>query len=409
MRRLALMIIFPLIAFVASGQNNTNSPYSIFGIGELENTDGGRNMGMGGTGNALRSDIFLNLTNPASLTSLPPQSMATDAGINFKYSSLKNQINSVNVLNGNISWAAIAFPINRRLGLGFTLNPKSNVGYTIYSTKSLDGTTLSYPVTYTGQGGLTEASASLGALVTKKLSLGIRSSVVWGNMNKTSLDIPPMGSTISRVDNINYIGVTVKPGFQYQTKLSSKTVFTIGGTAELSSYLNGSSNLTVSSGTVTVLSQVNQQNQLKLPFKGGIGIALEFKSKYLFTADYNRSDYKTASVNVDVKGLALNESYHIGFEMAPKYDPLRLGQTIRYRIGAVYQTGYLNVYGVQISSYGATGGVSLPIRRDRNSINLSLEIGRQGSLQNQLIQETYGKLNVSFCLWERWFIPRKYD
>ena len=313
------------------------------------------------------------------------------------------------VLNGNISWAAIAFPINRRLGVSFTLNPKSNVGYKIYSTKSLDGTTLSYPVTYSGQGGLTEASASLGALVHKNFSVGLRTSLLWGNMVKNSLDLPPMGSSITRVDNVSYVGATVKPGFQFHSKLNENTILTIGGTAELSSYLNGTSNLSISSGSSIVLTEVNRQDQLKLPFQGGLGFAIEFKGKYLFTADYNRSDYRQAQVNIDVKDLALNESYHIGFEMAPKFDAQRLGQTIRYRIGGLYQTGYLNVYGVQISSYAVTGGVSLPIRRDRNSINLSVELGQQGSNENQLIKETYCKLNLSFCLWERWFIPRKYD
>ena len=409
MRRLALIVIFSLLVFVSAGQNNTNSPYSIFGIGELESTSGGRNMGMGGAGNALRSDIFLNLANPASLTALPLQSMATDAGINLKYSNLKNQINSVNVLNGNISWAAIAFPINRKIGIGFTLNPKSNVGYKIYGTKSLDGTTFSYPVTYSGEGGLSEASASIGVLVLKKLSLGLRSSAVWGNMVTSSIDLPPMGSSITRIDNINYLGATVKPGFQYQTRVNDKTLFTIGGTAELSSYLNGSSNLTISSGGATVLSELNSKDQLKLPFKSGIGFVIDFKNKYVFTADYNRSDYRTAVLNMDSKGLALNESYHVGVEWTPKFDAQRLGYTKRYRMGALYQTGYLNVYGFQIHSYGATAGVSLPIRRDRNSINLSLEIGKQGTLENQLIQENYAKLNVSFCLWERWFIPRKFD
>jgi hypothetical protein len=409
MRRIALIIIFTLSAFISFGQNNTNSPYSVFGIGELETSDGTRNFGMGGAGNALRSDIFINLANPASLTALPPQSLATDAGINMRYTELKNNINSVKVLNGNLSWAALAFPINRKIGVSFALNPKSNVGYTIYSTKSLDGTTMSYPVKYSGNGGLTEASFSIGVAAAKHLSIGLRSSAIWGNMMETNVDLPPMGSTITRVDNINYIGATLKPGFQYHTKLNEKTFLTLGGTAELSSYLNGSSNLSVTSGTTLVLSEVNKHSQLELPFKGGLGISLELDRKYIVAADYTRSDYRKASVNLDVKGLAVNETYHVGVELAPKYDIQRLGQVKRYRFGALYQTGYLVVSGVQINSYAATFGVSMPIRKDRNSLNISMEIGKQGSLQSQLILENYYKLNLGFCLWERWFIPRKYD
>ena len=186
MRQLVLIIIFSVSVLVVKGQNNTNSPYSVYGIGELEYTGGGRNMGMGGSGIALRSDIFLNSTNPASLTAIPQQSLSTDLGINFRLTNLKNQYKSANVLNGNISWATLAFPLNRTLAASLSLNPKSSVGYTIYSRKGIEGTDVSYPVTYKGEGGLTEAAFSLGALLTKKLSLGVRGSILWGNMTKNS-------------------------------------------------------------------------------------------------------------------------------------------------------------------------------------------------------------------------------
>jgi len=409
MRQLALILIFSLSAYVTLGQNNTNSPYSVFGIGELEYTGGGRNMGLGGTGIALRSEISLNGTNPASLTAIPRQSMASDLGIDFKFTNLRNQYKSANVLNGNISWVSLAFPINRTITAGLSLNPKSSVGYTIFSTKNMEGTDISYPVTYKGEGGFSEASLSLGALITKKFSLGLKSSFLWGNLIKNTQETALQTATIIRIDDTRYSGICIKPGFQYQTSLNSNTVFTFGGIAEFSSYLNGTTNLTISSGSVTVVSNSNVGSQIKLPFNAGTGMSFEFKNKYLLTFDYNRSDWTNADINFDTKKLAINNSYHLGFEIAPKYDPQRLGQATRYRIGALYQTGYLNIYGTQISNYAATCGVSFPIRKDRNSINLSLEAGRQGSLENQLIRETYFKLNCSFNLWDRWFIKRKFD
>jgi len=409
MRRLAFLIIFSLSIFMASGQNNTNSPYSVFGIGELDNAAGGRNMGMGGSGIAMKSDVFLNLSNPASLTAIPVQSLETDAGITFKFSDLQNSLNSVNVLNGNISWAALAFPINRTFAMAMSLNPMSSVGYTISSIKSLDGANLSYPTVYKGQGGLSEASVSLGAQISKNFSLGLQSSVVWGNISETNLDSPPLGSVITRVNNSSYMGSSFKPGFQYQSRLNKNTVLTLAGTAKLSTYLNGSNDLTITSGSTLVLTELDVQNQLKLPVDMVFGLGLQFKEKYLFTADYNRSDWRKAIVNVDPTGLALNQSYHIGLEIAPKYDSQRLGQTRRYRFGAFYQTGYMVVSGVQISNYAASFGMAIPIRKDRNTMNFAIEAGKQGTLQNNLISIAYIKLNWSFSLWERWFIPRKYD
>ena len=138
-------------------------------------------------------------------------------------------------------------------------------------------------------------------------------------------------------------------------------------------------------------------------------MAFEFKSKYLLTLDYNRSDWKSADLNVNSKKLDVNNSYHLGMEFAPKFDSERKGLRARYRIGALYQTGYLNIYGTQISSYAATCGASFPIMKDRKSINLAVEAGRQGTMNNQLIRETYVKLNCSFTLWEHWFSQRKFD
>ena len=409
MRQSALILLFLLSVFVASGQNNTNSPYSVFGIGELEYTGGGKNMAMGESGIALRSEISLNTTNPASLTAIPMQSLATDFGINFKLTNLANEYKSANVLNGNISWATLAFPINRRIAMSFSLNPKSSIGYTIYSSKNLEGTNTSYPVTYKGEGGLNEASLSLGGLITKKISIGMSSSVIWGSLVKTTDQISSASSTITRIDNTHYSGINFKPGFQYQINLGSKTILTIGGIAEFSSYLNGSSDLTISSGTETIVSKTQQESQIRLPFNAGTGVALEINGRYLLTFDYERSDWKSSDINFDTQRLSVNNSYHVGIEIAPKFDLQRLAQVKRYRIGMLYQTGYLNIYGTQIGNYAATCGVSLPIMKDRNFINISMEVGRQGTFQNQLIRETYAKMNFSFNFWEHWFSPRKYN
>lgn len=68
-------------AFLLTAQNTTNSPTSMFGLGELSTGEGGQYAGLGGTGIALRGDNFLNSANPASLTELSGQRFQMDAGI----------------------------------------------------------------------------------------------------------------------------------------------------------------------------------------------------------------------------------------------------------------------------------------------------------------------------------------
>lgn len=56
-----------------TAQNMTNSPASMFGLGELSTGEGGIYSGMGGVGIALRGENAYNSANPASLTGLMPQ------------------------------------------------------------------------------------------------------------------------------------------------------------------------------------------------------------------------------------------------------------------------------------------------------------------------------------------------
>ncbi len=402
---LILMLVFTVS--VSKGQNNTNSPYSIFGIGELEYSGGARNMSMGESGIALRSPYFLNQNNPASFTAIPQKSFVTDLGINLKYTNLRNNYKSADVINGNIGWFTIAFPVSHKFALGLSLNPKSSVGYTIYSTKTIGGTTTSSPVIYTGAGGLSEASITLGVLLTKKLSFGLKSSFLWGNMTKTTEETPLSLSSVTRIDSTRFSGLNFKSGLQYQTMLASNINFIIGGIAEYGGNLNGTSNMTITTANDATLSQTEQQN-LKLPLKAGVGIGFEFNNKYLLTMDYNRSDWRNVSMKFNTNKLGINNSYHLGVEIAPKNDPFRNVLPIRYRIGGLYQTGYLNIYGIQIHSYAITSGLSIPIR-SRSFMNFSLEAGRQGTLENQLVRENYLKFNVSFNLFENWFTQRKFD
>lgn len=53
-----------------TAQNMTNSPASMFGLGELSTGEGGIYSGMGGVGIALRGENAYNSANPASLTGL---------------------------------------------------------------------------------------------------------------------------------------------------------------------------------------------------------------------------------------------------------------------------------------------------------------------------------------------------
>ena len=406
--------ILLIISFRTVGQN-TVSPYSIFGIGELNYRGEGRNMGMGNTGIGLRSEFFLNSLNPASLTAIGEKSFGLDLGIDMKFSNLENKYKSVNVLNGNLSWFQFAFPISSRLSAGFSVHPKSNVGYTISTVKYLEGTTYSYPVEYTGSGGLSEASYSMGLKVFKNLSIGATSSVSWGQMERVETDNPRISgvTSIVQTDKINYSGFSIKPGFQFHTQLNKKMNFTVGGIAEFYSPMNSTSEVVIkketsaSSGTISDLTSTG--STIQLPALYGIGTSLGINNKTILAFDITRCDWRNGSIGMSPEKLMVNNSYHLGAEFSPKYNSLQLKPAVKYRIGASYETGYLNFNGLAIRGYTLSLGLSIPLNKVKSSFNISIEAGQYGRTENLLIKETYAKLNCSFNLWEWWFVPNRYD
>lgn len=411
---LVLLITVPIIGLFA--QNSTSSPYSGFGIGELETAAGGRNAGMGETGIALRSGLFFNSANPASLTSIEPQSFLLDMGFNFKYTQMESSSKKANVNDGNLSWLQIGFPISKKFFGGLTLNPKSSVGYNIYTSKTIDGTSVNYPSIYEGTGGLSEAAVLLAWKLTKNISLGVKSGYIWGNVTQTlsqSIDVSSTTYQIDQEDNIHYSGGYFNAGTQISIPFNSRMSMVLGGIAGISSRLNGETSTTItktySSTSEVISSDVLSSGSMKLPLDLGVGISLNFKNKLITTVDLKKCNWKDATLDFNPNKLTTNNSFRGGIEYSPKYDRQSLRQTMKYRMGYRYESGYLKLYNNQIHEQAFSIGLGIPIRKDRSYANFSLELGTRGTKAAHLIQENFVKFNCSFNLWERWFIKRQID
>lgn len=413
---LFLSIVFISCALIAQAQNSTSSPYSGFGIGELEMASGGRNTAMGQTGIALRSDLFLNTTNPASLTTIEPQSFLYDMGINMKFTNMENSTKSVNVVDGNLSWLQIGFPISKKFFGGFSLNPKSSVGYNIFTEKSIDGTSITFPAIYEGTGGLSEAAGLLAFKLNNHISLGAKAGYIWGNVTQTLDQSVALSTTtygISQVDKIWYSGAYFNLGTQISIPVSSKSTLIFGAVAGLSSHLNSETTTSItktySSSSEVMTSDSKTSNSMKLPIDLGTGISFMYGPKWVATFDYKRSDWENASLNISSRTLGTNNSYRGGLEFAPKNDSKIFRQATRYRLGYRYETGYLKMYDHQIHEQALSFGVGLPIRKDRSYANFSLDLGMRGTKAAYLVQEKFIKLNCSFNLSDKWFVKRKFD
>jgi hypothetical protein len=86
---------------------------------------------------------------------------------------------------------------------------------------------------------------------------------------------------------------------------------------------------------------------------------------------------------------------------------------VAYRAGMKYEKSYLLLNNQQINDFGISFGVGLPVYipmyRSSSLINVAAEIGRRGTKKNNLVAETYAKIDVSVNLMDFWFMKRKID
>lgn len=154
-----------LSVLFVTGQNNTFSPYSRYGVGELNQTTFAHNAGMGGASIALKPDstipgyIFINSGNPAAYSLIKLTTL--EVGGTFINSNFSVQNSTLKKWGTNFAYGALGFPIRRRGGACFGIMPYSNVGYDLQSTETQLGIgNVTYK--YNGSGGLNKAFIGYG-------------------------------------------------------------------------------------------------------------------------------------------------------------------------------------------------------------------------------------------------------
>ena len=130
-----LLIITGLITANSSltAQTATSSPYSRYGLGDINSKGFGQSFSMGGTTIAMQNDsmpiFFINTANPASYVG--NRLTIAELGINFTRLELQSSTAKQVINAASLGYLALAFPIKRWWGASFGLVPYSSVGYKV--------------------------------------------------------------------------------------------------------------------------------------------------------------------------------------------------------------------------------------------------------------------------------------
>src|ERR1041385_1775814 len=178
------MVIVSLNGF----SQNMNSPYSIYGIGDIDNRMYNKTSGMGGTGLAASSSQFFINNNPAAIAGLPRSFYVLQAaatGKTVQYSGAGIDGTNSNNKDLWIKGITLAVKINKFWASSIGFGQFSNVNYKFSGSKNVLGSNETYIAAYDGNGGLNDYYWTNAFSVGKHFSFGLKSSIIAGSINQT--------------------------------------------------------------------------------------------------------------------------------------------------------------------------------------------------------------------------------
>lgn len=401
---------FILMSLNMFSQSISSSPYSLYGLGSLYDSDFGSIPAIGSSGMALPSDTFINNLNPASLGYLPLNHFMFDIGGKAITTTYQSSSKTEKRNNFQFSHIAFAFPVTKNSAFSAALRPYSSAAFKISNLKlPIENSQEFYYLTAAGSGGLNNFDFSYGYRFGNKLSLGLTGTALFGSTaDERSYVVSNSLTTIHK--ETSYKGVRATLGAQY--KIDS--TFTIASTFKAPSRVKATKVQSVESITGGVESvfeynKASDTDDYYLPLEIGIGISKRFKNNLNMTLDYEKSLWNDTNQSELFGNFVNQDRFALGFIFKAKKDTRRYWDKIQYSAGANFDTGYLEVDGKRVNNAAISVGLSLPIENTFSALNISYSYGQKGKVSDNLIKENYHKISLNLSLDGIWFVKRKFE
>ncbi|WP_178984078.1 PorV/PorQ family protein [Winogradskyella helgolandensis] len=406
----SLMFLLLLFGLYGNSQSNnlTGSPYSLFGLGVESNSGTGRNSGLGNTGISLDANYGINLYNPAAFATLKENEITFDFGGSAELTNLTGGDANEQRSNYNFTNISIAFNHNNDYGIGLTLKPATNVGYSLIGLENnIEGSDEQFTTNIGGTGGISELRLDYARTFFENFNVGIKASYLFGKIEESE-SIVTSNSYLEIIETNYYGGAQFGLGLQY--KLLDKHNF--GFTMDLPTKLKGTKDVFVgkySNSAYSTLEETEDESidSFYLPLKLGFGYSTSFKN-LLLTADYNKKFWSATNQSDAIGDYVDQDIFGLGASYAVDPTSYKYWKRVDFRMGLNYNSGYLEVDDTKINTYSASFGIGLPIGK-RSLVNISYTLGKKGTTDSILIEEFVNTLNVNISLSDLWFQKRKFN
>ncbi|UXP33815.1 hypothetical protein N6H18_07620 [Reichenbachiella agarivorans] len=409
-----LGLVLLLVSFHSFGQNASGSVYSMFGIGELNQTTSVQSRGMGYASIGLSSKYDVNLVNPAANDQLGYYfNHMTNIGFYYASTNYKTDDASENGSYGGISNFNFWFKIGNKWSSIVGLGQYSNVGYNINQRDVNSFQSSDYSVLHQGSGGLNEFYFSNGYSIVDNLSLGLKLAFVFGNIEHTEWAASSQNSQQFYIsDQVNIKDVYAEYSLNYRIQRPKFDV-NFGLIFKNENTLKGSTSSQITSQNTTsgevdlIYEDQESTDDYVLPRKYGFGFSVNTE-KILLAGDVEYNQWSQAHIPDYENDLNDTWRYSLGLELTPNRASESYMSRVSYRIGGYTENSYLKIDGTTFSQYGITGGLSMPLRTG-SAVNVAYQRKLNGTVQNNLIYESTNEISINLTIRNRWFQQRKFN
>lgn len=376
------------------------SAYSLYGIGDLELSPGGRSMGMGGLFASLWSTSSIFPQNPASWSA----SKTTKLQGMFGYDNIATHSASDRALygEGGMRGMAISIPLSVPHGITMAMGfqPLSTVRYALdLGVQPLSDST-TYVAQYTGEGGLSTFFMGSSYAPASWLSVG---AAIEYNFGAITRNVDLLFNTSSGYNHTSISTRYSPDGFDGRlAAMFSFENLTAGVSLRTPSVMRTEFRQTYLATTFgardTAITAAYNQD---LPVSYTAGASYRYRD-FLFGAEYGAEDWSNVQIN-GAHPAELRASSTLGIGLERVGNALGTGlDRWSYRAGVRTRTNYVTVNGAAISEWMVTAGAGIPIN-NQSTVDVALQYGSRGTTDNGNLLENVFRLSGTLTINEMWF------
>ena len=390
---------------------------------------------MGGV-SVYNDSIHMNFRNPASYTGKNMFSFNNEGrlvkftvGLGHSETDLKTSTNSSETTNTSFEYLGLNIPMGK-FGFGFGLIPFSSVGYKLQSS-NVDNQ-LQYK--YSGNGGLNKAFLGFAYQLSDNLAIGFDAKYNFGNIQNSALEYLyddeslPLDYQAREQNRSDLSGVNFNFGLIFRGGITENLELHASLAHSPDYNLSSRNSRTFASVVINPNTQIEfpvneinvdletlglEKTDLSMPSVTIFGLGISKPKKWFIGAEYT---FITSSVFsndlISIENSEFEDSSKISFGgfYIPDYASFsKFWNRVVYRAGFYSEKTGLVINNESINEFGISFGLGIPAGGLFSNVNTTLEFGKRGTTNEDLVEENFVNFQLSLSLNDRWFIKRKYN